>query len=833
MKKKLTIPRRNMIIVISLLILLFAVSLTLFYQSEKKSITISKENAIKTIADFKIDQISAWYVDEVLDINIISKDEILSELIVNYLKTKNDRDKQHLIRFLYQMETEHLYSDVILLTPDEKILVSTNKKILVPDAIDIQILRTSFKENKGLNSDIFTSGYNGKVYLDFISTVNDSENKILAGLICRKDPNAFLNPLIKTWPTSGKTAETYLVKKTSSGDNFKYKPNQQYLSGGNCWQIVSKKDAPSLRAITVYSGFLYGKNEYDVDVCSYLSPIPNTPWSIVLMVNHAELLKDLHANMIKFSIIALLLILVCITGLAIFNKNRREKYLSNMLAKEIELRQYEERFNLTMDILGEGVCMFKAEDLLILMTNPRLDEMFGYERGELIGKNITILLSASESQKAEIAERFIPNFENKKLLNTEFLNVRKNGTEFWTIARVYLLTHEKFGPVWIGVLQDVTDRKNFEEKLIQSEASYKNLFENNPLPMMVYDNETLDFISVNNTAVAKYGYSQEEFLTMTLRDIIPDDELESFNNSYFQIRRDSQITRLCRHKLKNGEIRYFEIASHTINYNSKKARMVLSNDVTMNMKYEAELIEAKEKAEESERLKSAFLANMSHEIRTPLNGILGFSQLLNEENLDKEDIKKYSGYIVTGGNRLFELLSNILNISKIESGSEVLSLNEFAVNESIRDIYSQFLLQGKIKNISYTLNIPSESDAVLLTTDVVKLGQILTNFLSNSFKFTQDGFIELGYNYNEEEIEFFVKDSGIGIDPLKHDFVFERFYQADNSLSNGHEGTGLGLAICKGFSKLMNGEIRIESILGEGSTFYLTLPLNPNKKSVI
>jgi len=833
MKKKLTIAKRNMLVVISLLILLFAVSLYLFYQSEKKSIEITKENTLKTVADFKIDQISAWYVDEVLDINLISKDETLSELIVIYLKTRSDSDKNHLIRFLHQMETEHLYSDVILLTPDDEILVSTNKKIHVPDAIDIQTLRTSINENESLNSDFFTSAYNGKVYLDFIATVKDSNNKYLAGLICRKDPNEFLNPLIKTWPSSGKSADTYLVKRTASGEKFKYKPNQRFLSESNCWQSISKKDAPSLQATTGYSGIFYGKNEFGVHVCSYVSPIPNTPWSIVLKVNQAELFKDLYANMVKFSIIAILLILVYITGLAIFHKNRNEKYLINLLAKEIDVRQYEERFNVTMDILGEGVCMFKAEDQLIIMTNPKMDEMFGYERGELNGKNITLLLADSETKKAEIAEFYFSTMENNKVLNAEFLNTRKDGTEFWTIARVYLLTHDKFGPVWMGVLQDVTEQKNYEEKLIQSEASYKNLFENNPLPMMVYDNETLEFISVNNAAVTKYGYFREEFISMTLRDIIPDDELEMFNGSYFQIRKESRVTRLCRHKLKSGEIRYFEITSHKINYNSKNASLVLSNDVTLTMKYEAELIAAKEKAEESERLKSAFLANMSHEIRTPLNGILGFSQLLNEENLDKEDIKKYSEYIVDGGNRLFQLLSNILNISKIESGSEVLCLNEFFVNDSIRGIYSQFLLQAKVKMLNYTLNIPSESDGVQLTTDVVKLGQILTNFLSNSFKFTKHGFIELGYNYNDEEIEFFVKDSGIGIDPLKHDFVFERFYQADNSLSNGHEGTGLGLAICKGFSKLMNGEIRIDSIPGKGSTFYLTLPLNYSKQSGI
>ena len=828
MKKFILLVINHLIISTVFISIIFSIAIYTFYLKEKDATRISKENIIKTIADFKINQINAWYVDEVLDVDLISKDETLAQLLKSYIKNRNDFNKKHLLKYLNQMKTEHLYSNVMLVSFDGKLILSTNSKIKTTDAVDFSFLKKSLAEDKSLNTDLFNSVNEGKIFLDFIAAVKDNKNNKLAGLICRKDPDDFLNPLIKTWSTTTKTAETFLVKNGSNLKKYKYNPNQKFKSGKDCWQLLSEKDSSSSRYSNKFAGFVYGENESGVDYCSYISPIPDTPWFIVLKVDTAELYKDFNANMTKLVIIAILFIIACLIGVSLLNKTRKEKYLKNLLAKEMELRQYQERFNMTMYLLAEGVFMFKTEDLVILMTNPKMNEMFGYELDELTGKNIETIFAPNHRNQDQKANAFVLNLDKNKVQNTELYNIRKDGTTFWTSARVYLLSNDKSGPVWIVVLQDITDKKKYEEKLIQSEASYKAMFENNPHPMWVYDTETLCFLSVNNTAIEKYGYTSEEFLSMTIHDIIPNEDFEGFNN-FIDNKIEMQQPFVCRHLLKNGEKIDVEIASHKINYYSINARLVLANDITKTLKYESELITAKEKAEKSEQLKTAFLANMSHEIRTPLNGIIGFSQLLNERYLDKEIVKKYSGFIAEGGNRLLELLSNILNVSKIESGVEVLNLNDFFVNDFISSIFTQFILQAKAKNLDYNLTIPIGSDEVHIMTDSMKLGQVFTNFLSNSFKFTKTGFIEFGYNYNDTEIEFFVKDSGIGIDSDQQELIFERFYQTDTTFSNGHEGAGLGLAICKGFAKLMNAKIRIESFPGKGSTFYLTLPLNIQK----
>lgn len=244
---------------------------------------------------------------------------------------------------------------------------------------------------------------------------------------------------------------------------------------------------------------------------------------------------------------------------------------------------------------------------------------------------------------------------------------------------------------------------------------------------------------------------------------------------------------------------------------------------------ENQLINAKERAEESDRLKTAFLQNMSHEIRTPLNGILGFASLLNDEDIEMEDVKKYSSYIQSSGNRLFELINNIIDISKIESGTMLVSEKDLSVNELINEIYNQFgiIAQNKKLNLIKLL----EKD-VIIVSDSLKLHQILSNMVNNAIKFTPSGSVEISYKTNEQEIIFCVKDTGKGIEKDKLEKVFERFYQADMSMERGFEGAGLGLSICKGLAKCLKGDIWVESEIDKGSQFYLKIPLILGNKNI-
>jgi signal transduction histidine kinase/ActR/RegA family two-component response regulator len=243
-----------------------------------------------------------------------------------------------------------------------------------------------------------------------------------------------------------------------------------------------------------------------------------------------------------------------------------------------------------------------------------------------------------------------------------------------------------------------------------------------------------------------------------------------------------------------------------------------------------ELLRAKEHAEESDRLKSAFLANMSHEIRTPMNGILGFAGLLKEPGLSGEEQQKYIRIIEKGGARMLNIINNIVSISKIESGIiEVVNM-ESNINEQIEYICTFFKPEAEAKGMKLSYKNALSSEESVLITDCEKLFAILTNLVKNAIKYTDKGLIEFGYEKKGDYLEFFVKDTGIGIPKNRQKAIFERFIQADIVDKMARQGAGLGLSISKAYVEILGGEIWLESDEGNGSTFYFTLPYNVEQK---
>lgn len=238
---------------------------------------------------------------------------------------------------------------------------------------------------------------------------------------------------------------------------------------------------------------------------------------------------------------------------------------------------------------------------------------------------------------------------------------------------------------------------------------------------------------------------------------------------------------------------------------------------------ELELIKAKEKAEESDRLKSAFLANMSHEIRTPMNGILGFTRLLSEPDLTGSEQEKYIQIIEKSGARMLNIINDIINISQIESGAMEIFIHDININNQLDDIYTLFKPEVEDKGMSLTLikTLPDENANV--KTDGEKVYSILTNLIKNAVKYSESGSIEFGYTSENKCIEFYVKDTGIGIPKDRQDVIFERFIQADIPNRKAIQGAGLGLSISKAYVEMLGGKIWVNSNDSSGSTFYFNI----------
>ncbi len=249
-----------------------------------------------------------------------------------------------------------------------------------------------------------------------------------------------------------------------------------------------------------------------------------------------------------------------------------------------------------------------------------------------------------------------------------------------------------------------------------------------------------------------------------------------------------------------------------------------------------QLMIAKQKAEESDKLKSSFLANLSHEIRTPMNAIIGFSDLLNDSKLSEKDKVEYLKIIRNSGTNLVSIIEDLLEMSKIDAKQISPKLISFDLNKTIQDLYDtiKVIIPAEKKINFYVIENPNPTVRNILS-DEIKLKQIITNLITNAIKYTENGKVGFGYTVNEKEkvLELTVKDSGIGIDKKNVSIIFDRFRRIEDDFSAELSGLGLGLAICKAYIEMLGGSIQVESTVGVGSNFVFTIPLHYDEKVVV
>ncbi len=276
-------------------------------------------------------------------------------------------------------------------------------------------------------------------------------------------------------------------------------------------------------------------------------------------------------------------------------------------------------------------------------------------------------------------------------------------------------------------------------------------------------------------------------------------------------------------------LQYVEVNFNPIMVNDQVVGVAgFTRDITENVLKQKELEVALEKAQESDRFKSAFLANMSHEIRTPMNGLLGFTELLKEPGLTIDNQESYISIIDKSGRRLLSIINDLVDISKLEAGQMYVSTSDVDVINQMEESYNFFKPEIEKKGLQVICKNLGTQAKTIINTDKEKLYAVLTNLIKNAIKYTDKGKIEFGFSTEDNYVKFFVKDTGIGISKDKQSIVFERFVQADRNNSVANEGAGLGLAITKAYVELLGGKIWVESEKGKGSVFYFTLPYSTN-----
>jgi len=414
-----------------------------------------------------------------------------------------------------------------------------------------------------------------------------------------------------------------------------------------------------------------------------------------------------------------------------------------------------------------------------------------------------------------------------------------------TFSSVILLEFLLLGLVYYVLLRDVTARRRAEELLQESEERHRKLFDNNPHPTWVFDRETLQFLAVNAAAVRKYGYSTDEFLKMTIKDIRPPEDIPAMLERVAGIRNGIETVGTFRHRRKDRTDLDVEITSYALSFAGRPAEVVVAVDVTQRKRDEAErgrfiekLAASNEELELRNRevqratqLKSKFLASMSHELRTPLNAIVGFSDLLADGVPGELNVKqkRFVNHIKQGSAHLLQLINDILDLSKIEAGQLELRCEDFQVKDALPEVLSTILPLAMTKNIHVRHQVKAD---ISVYADRVRFKQVLYNLLSNAVKFTpKDGRIGIDCVENGTEVSISVTDTGIGIRPEDQAVVFEEFRQVEGNKDSPSEGTGLGLAITKRLVEHQGGKISLESQPGKGSRFTFTLPLGSRTSS--
>jgi PAS domain S-box-containing protein len=397
----------------------------------------------------------------------------------------------------------------------------------------------------------------------------------------------------------------------------------------------------------------------------------------------------------------------------------------------------------------------------------------------------------------------------------------------------------------VGAVKDISVKKKAETALAYEQKLLKTLVDLMPSFVYVKDCESR-FLMVNKACAQYMGASSpNEMIGKTDFDFYDQESSAAFLSDEQDVLKGISLLNKIEYGntpnntqsiLLTNKIPFFDSEGNIIGL------VGISYDITELKHTEEALIKAKEKAEESDRLKSAFLANMGHEIRTPMNGIMGFSELLKDPGLSGEEQQIYVNIIEKSGARMLNIINDLIDISKIESGLMSINFSKCNLNEQLEDIYSFFKpeAEGKGLKLTYEANLPEE-DAIIKT-DREKINAILINLIKNAIKFTTSGSIDFGYIINpssegrkSEELEFFVKDTGVGVDLEYREIIFQRFRQGSESLNRNYEGAGLGLSISKSYVEMLGGKIWVESNSGGptdscGSKFYFTTPYNPEKK---
>ncbi|HAH25232.1 MAG TPA: hypothetical protein DCL77_16000 [Prolixibacteraceae bacterium] len=495
---------------------------------------------------------------------------------------------------------------------------------------------------------------------------------------------------------------------------------------------------------------------------------------------------------------------------------------------EEENRESAEKFRMVFENVFDGIVIYDEDNdpfkRKLIDCNEQYAHMAGRSRQELLEMGHTYALQISLDDSSN--SNRINSLARKKAFQGTYSWIRPDGKDnvIEYIGVPIIWGGKSFS---IGIDRDITVHRRAEEEVKKSLSLLTATLNSTTDGILVVDKKgkithfNEKFVELWQIPQSMHSTWNENIERSTILNQLKDPE--SFLNKVKEMYIHEEESSFDTLEFKDGRTieRY---SQPQISEGKSVGRVWNFRDITQHRRAQAELIAAKEKAEESDRLKSAFLANMSHEIRTPLNSIIGFSELMSDPDFDKDQEYQFAQIINASGNNLLTIISDIMDISKIEAGQLEVKKRLFSVSQLISDLQIEYSFKALERGIELIID-PHNPCEVFIESDQTKLRQILVNLVGNSIKFTEKGSIEIGLKIEGELLEFHVKDTGIGISAEFQTKIFERFRQIESPYTRKYGGTGLGLAISKSLTELLGGKLWMESEQGVGSTFYFHIPI--------
>jgi PAS domain S-box-containing protein len=503
---------------------------------------------------------------------------------------------------------------------------------------------------------------------------------------------------------------------------------------------------------------------------------------------------------------------------------------------ENNLKESEEKYRTIIEATKTGYAVLGFQKKLI-DANHEYAKMTGYsKREDILGKTIEVITTPKNSKNIHT---LIDNcIKENKVQHSEMEFIHENGSIIPVEITASILQTKPVSTILI--CRNLTEQKKAREELMKERTWLRTLIDNLPSGVFIKDAQYRKIIanSIHLQCVKSH-----------LKSIGHDPDFDVLGKTDFEVyeKEDAELYMLDDSKvIEKGHSIINQVEPGLGPHNEKIWLLVskvplrandgtiigmvgITTEITEQKIIEEQLTLAKDKAEQSDRLKTAFLNNISHEIRTPLNAIMGFSNLLKDQDITKDKSDYFIDIIQQSSNQLLHIITDIINIATIETGQLTVNLSKIDLNSVLSILYEQYKGAAAFKKLTFNFSTAlSDSDAII-ETDSTKFTEVFSNIINNAIKFTEKGAVLFGYQLEQDTLIFFVEDTGIGIAQEYHSAIFDRFRQVDGPVSQKYGGTGLGLSISKTYIELLGGSIWLKSEPNEGSTFYFTLPYKKAK----